>query len=424
MLVITHLFPYPPNVGGRIAILNSLKYLSRTMEIVLVSLVDSESIRFVDEVKQYCLDVKVHQIWTSPYMALARGLTGQPPGTAAKYYDPKFGRLIQKTIKEWSVDLVELQHLNTAAYRPWVGCTPVILREHNVEYKVWERQAEHSNSIWERIYISLVAPRVRAYEGRLAPQFERCITVSQVDASYLRDVAPAAKIEVLPFGVDTEYFVPDDRVAEDPDSIVLTGSFGWKPKQHNLRVLVSEIYPRIKAKLPSARLTVVGDGVPEEIRRLAGTLPGVTLTGGVPDVRPYVHKAALALNYLESGGGIALKVLEAMAMNKPVLSNSLGCEGIKVRHGENVFLADGVESFAGAAVLMLQNAPLRQRIAASGHQLVKESYGWERLVGRFEKCYMSVISESTPEPEVAIQQGSVAGSYQGRMQSAVRSGIG
>jgi polysaccharide biosynthesis protein PslH len=393
LLFVCNFLPYPPTDGGRIGYLNPLKYLSRRIEIVLVSLVDSTSVGLVDKLKPYCLAIKVHQIRRSPTLALVRGLLGNPPGTAAKYYEAGFGRLIEAAAEEWKVDLVELQSLNTAAYRPWIRCAPVLLREHNVEYKVWERQAQHANTVLERIYVSMVAPRVKAYEARVAPQFERCITVSEADTNHLRKVAPAAKIEMIPSGVDTEYFFPDDGVRLEPHSMVITGEFSWRPKRHNLRVLLTEVYPRIRARLPDVTLSVVGKGVPGDLRTLASEIPGVTMTGSVADVRPYLRKAALAINYAESGGGIALKVLEAMAMRKAVLSNSLGCEGIRVKHGDNVFLADGVESFAEAAVLLLENAAIREKIAEGGHRLIQQVYAWDRLAVQFQDCYANVLSE-------------------------------
>jgi polysaccharide biosynthesis protein PslH len=395
LLFVTHFFPYPPMSGGHIGCFNPIRYLSRRIEVVLASIIDPKSIEFVEEMRRYCLDVRVHQTKRSPYLALGRGFFANPPGTAAKYYDPEFGKVLQNTIKEWNIDIVELQHLNTASYRPWVSSAPVILREHNIEYKVWERQAEHANNILERLYVSAVAPRVKAYEGSVAPEFNRCITVSDADAEHLRRVAPTARIESIASGVDTEYFIPDGQAQEEPCSIVLTGGFSWPPKQRNLSLLLTQIFPRIKARLPNATLTVVGQGVPDRLMNLARTISGVTITGRVSDVRPYVSRAALAINYVDSGGGIALKVLEAMAQRRPVLSNSLGCEGIEVRHGENVFLADGVESFAEAAVFLLQNFGVRRKIAEAGYHLAKNEYGWDRLAGQFQECYASVLSEST-----------------------------
>jgi glycosyltransferase involved in cell wall biosynthesis len=175
--------------------------------------------------------------------------------------------------------------------------------------------------------------------------------------------------------------------------MVLTGGFSWKPKQHNLRVLLAEVMPRIRAQVPEAKLSVVGKGVPEELRRLAERTPGVTVTGAVPDVRPYVWRSSLALNYVESGSGIALKVLEAMAMKKPVLSNSLGCEGIEVESGREVFLADGAEEFAGAAARLLEDAAVRRSLAEKGYQRVQELYSWAAIANRFQDCYETVVAE-------------------------------
>jgi glycosyltransferase involved in cell wall biosynthesis len=267
----------------------------------------------------------------------------------------------------------------------------------------------------ERIYVRLCAPRVKAFEGEIASSFDRCVTVSEADVHYLRDIAGEADVCTIPSGVDTEYFCPaPDSLSEEPFSLVLTGSFEWKPKQHNLRVLLAEIFPRIQAQIPQAKLYVVGKGVPAEIKEQYGSQSGVTITGMVDDVRPYIQRASLVLNYVESGGGIALKVLEAMAMRKAVLSNSLGCEGIKVEHGRNVFLADGTEVFADAAVSLLRNEQFRMEMANQGFELIKQQYSWNVIADEFTRCYTEVLESrsricvpsaySRPDSELATSQ--------------------
>lgn len=204
-------------------------------------------------------------------------------------------------MRQYGIDLVEFQHLNMAAYRDQAGSAPAILREHNIEYKVWERYAAHARGSLESLYVRRCAPRVRAYEAKMAPTFARCITVSKADARHLTSIAPTARVESIPSGVDMEYFHPAPEIPEEPCRMVLTGSFEWKPKQHNLRVLLTEIMPRIQARLPQAKLDVVGKGVPEDLCKLAASMPAVAVTGTVPDVRPYVWRSSLVLNYLESG---------------------------------------------------------------------------------------------------------------------------
>lgn len=392
IVFVTHLLPYPPNDGGRIGFYNPLKYLSRNHDIVLVTQVDESNAKYIDALKGVSAEVISFVETGTAFWRKMRGVVGRPPGTASKYYSCRFGRLLRETIARVKPDIVEIQHLNSAAYLPDCIGFPVILREHNVEYKVWERQAEIATGFGAKHAMRYLARRVRKYEAEMAPKFARCVMVSEADERYLRDVAPSARILTIPSGVDCEYFQPNPKVEERSFSMVLTGSFSWKPKQHNLRILLTEIYPRIRAKAPKAKLAIVGKGVPPELKQLADA-NGVMVSGAVEDVRPYVQSASLVLNYLESGGGIALKVLEAMAMRKPVLSNSLGCEGIAVQHGRDVFLADGTAKFADAAVMLLQDARRRKSIADGGYTTVQNLYAWSQLAGAFDQCYRSVLAE-------------------------------
>ena len=407
IVFVTHFFPYPPDCGGRIGYLNPIKYLSRRNEVVLISLGNEGDQAYVPELKKYCAAVHLLTvpIWRQK-TRLARGLIVDPPGSAAKFYDARFGRLIRRCIETYGADVVELQHLNSAVYLPYIAGAPALLREHNVEYKVWERHAERVRPGIERLYVRSCARRVRVYEGRMAERFARCVTVSRADADYLRAVAPGARIATIPSGVDNEYFFPCPA-PEDPFSMVMTGSFEWRPKQHNLRVLIEQVFPRIRARVADAILTVVGSGVPPELRRLGEGIAGVRFTGTVPDVRDYVRRASLVLNYLESGGGIALKVLEAMAMQKAVLSNVLGIEGIDLERGREVFVADGIHGFAEAAALLLRDRAKREQLARRGCNLVRRQYSWGALAHRFEELYSEVSMEykdrSLPVESVAAR---------------------
>ncbi len=403
VLLVFPFLPWPPNDGGRIGFFNPIKYLSSRLDVVVASLISPNDMHHSAELKKHCLDLCTCPApSTGRLLSMARGCFFAPPGAAAKYWHPQFGEIIRAAIRKHNPDVVEFHHLNTAAYVSFARGLPTLLRQHNVEYMIWERHSQFAANWIEHIYLRRCAPRVRAYEAAMARQFARCIMVSEADARHLMQIAPTANVEVIPSGVDTSYFYPRPEIEEEPDSVVMTGSFEWKPKQHNLRVLVDEIFPKIRARVPGAKLYIIGKGVPHQLKRVVERMPGVVVTGLVSDVRPYVWRASLVVNYLESGGGIALKVLEAMAMRKPVLSNSLGCEGIKVHHGRNAFIADGVEQFADAAVLLLKNEALRQRLADSGYESIQGHYDWHSLAGRFEECYRSVIEERRHRTGVAV----------------------
>lgn len=394
VLLISHSFPLPALDGGRIAFLNTLKSLARTHEVGVVCLVGGNEDTSIQDLERLCKFVKVfkrsrHQ---DPLRILA-GMVLEPPGAGFKYWYPGAGDLIRRTIRAWKPEMIEFHHLHTAVYQRFCTGVPTILREHNVEHKVWERHAQHVLSWPARAHAKWSTPRVRRYEAAMACRFDRCVVVSNADAEYLRGVSPRVRVDIVPFGVDPDYFSPFSESEEKPFRMALTGSFEWRPKQHNLRILLAEIMPRVSAIVPEAELYVVGAGVPADLLKLAERTPGVTVTGRVPDVRPFVATASLVLNYVESGGGIAMKVLEAMAMQKPVLSNSLGCEGIEVEHGRDVFLADGVEAFAQAAGYLLTDPCRRRGLAMNGRKRAEEGYSWTAIAGQMDRCYESVLKE-------------------------------
>jgi glycosyltransferase involved in cell wall biosynthesis len=408
ILLIFPFVPYPPTDGGRIGFFNPIKYLSRKHELAVLTLATAEEEDAAAGLRAFCADVRLYRRPSKGDMyRLMRGAMWSPPGSSAKYWHAGAGTAIQEAIAHHKPDIVEFHHLNTAGYRRFAGKVPTLLREHNVEYKVWERHAETATRWAEMCYAKWTAPRVRKYEGEAASKFDRCVVVSEADAVHLKKVSPKARIEVIPSGVDTEYFHPFSEAEEEPWSVTLTGSFEWKPKQQSLRKLLTEVFPRIKAKVPEAKLYVVGKGVPAELRRQAEQTPGARIIGPVQDVREYIARSALMINYLESGGGIALKVLEAMAMKRPVLSNSLGCEGIPVKHGRDVFLADGLEEFAEAAAYLLKDHARRRGLAEEGFRRVLEGYSWNVIAGRFQDCYQSVIEEHRG----AAQEEAVSTSY-------------
>jgi polysaccharide biosynthesis protein PslH len=395
ILLVFPFLPYPPDDGGKIGFFNPIKYLSRKNEVSVVCMTDGgHQAPAAEELRKVCPNLRIYErpAWQDSFRLL-KGMVFPPPGSAAKYWHRGTGDLIKKAIATDKPDIVEFHHLNTAIYRQFAEGLPKILREHNVEHKVWERHGANATKWTERRYARWMAPRVRRYEAELASRFDRCIVVSDADAAHLQAISPNAQVEIIPSGVDTEYFFPLPETEEVPFSITLTGSFGWKPKQQSLNALLTRVFPKIRAKISGAKLYVIGKGIPEWLQRIARQTPGVTIEVGVPDVRPYIARSTLLINYLESGGGIALKVLEAMAMKKPVLCNLLGCEGIPLRHGTDFFLADGSDEFAAAACCLMVDRPLRAALAEEGYRRVLEGYSWNVIASRLEDCYKSVLEE-------------------------------
>lgn len=391
ILLVFPFVPYPPDDGGRIGFFNPIKYLSRSHDVSVVAFAKREEEDAVKGLKAACENVFVFKCPPGDFYRLVRGTFGNPPGSSAKYWHAGAGEFIRAVASSVNSEVVEFHHLNTAAYREFVAHIPAVLREHNVEYKVWERYAKTAPRFVERTYAKWISPRVKTYEANCAANFDRCVVVSRADAAHLKAISPNSAIEVVPSGVDTEYFAPLD-VAEEPFSITMTGSFGWPPKQQSLLALFKQVVPKIKALIPQAKLYIVGKGIPEYLKKIGCQTDGVTIVGQVGDVRPYIARSALLINYLESGGGISLKLLEAMAMHRPVLSNVLGTEGIEVQQGREVFVADGPDAFAAAAASLLKDRGMRERLAAEGYRKVLANYGWTSIATRLGDIYNSLAN--------------------------------
>jgi len=406
LLLVAHLFPLPAHDGGRIAFFNTVKHLARVHEVGVICLAGRDEDAPSGDLEKHCSYVHVFRRKAhTDKLRILRGMLLDPPGAGSKYWYPAAGELIRKSVRAQRPEVVEFHHLNMAVYRTFAEGVPTVLREHNVEYKVWERYARGASGMLERTYAKWTAPRLRRYEAEVASRFDRCVVVSPADAGYLRAVSPSSRIEVVPFGIDTEYFYPLLEVPEEPCSITITGSFDWGPKQQSLHTLLTRVFPSIRAHFPEAKLYVVGRGVSRELKEAADKMRGVVVTGPVADVRPHIARSSLLINYMESGGGIAIKVLEAMAMRKPVLCNSLGCEGIPVTRGQDVFVADGAEEFATAAVWLLRDESARARIAEGGYRRVLEEYSWQVITGRLGRVYEALRSErGTVRPVVELGQ--------------------
>jgi glycosyltransferase involved in cell wall biosynthesis len=202
-------------------------------------------------------------------------------------------------------------------------------------------------------------------------------------------------VAAIPTGVDTEFFTPSGTVRRAPHHLVFTGSMDWLPNEDGIRWFVTDILPRLKALVPDVTVTVVGRHPPEAIRALATTDASVRVTGTVPDVRPFIESAAGFIVPLRIGGGTRLKIFEAMAMECPVVSTPVGAEGLPVRDGEHLLLAESAEDFARAAAGLLLDQPRAAALASAAAALVRTSHSWRRVAEEFAAQCQSVPEATT-----------------------------
>jgi glycosyltransferase involved in cell wall biosynthesis len=250
---------------------------------------------------------------------------------------------------------------------------------------IWRRLAANASTPLKRAYLSRQAERMLEYERRVCGEVDHVIAVSDIDARLMRDMYRISRVSAVPTGVDTDYFTPPKTTAAASRKwdLVFIGSMDYIPNIEGVRYFVREILPLIRGARPGTTLAVVGRKPPEEIAAMAGD-PGITITGTVADIRPYLWDSAVSVVPLLSGGGTRLKIYESMAACLPVVSTTVGAEGLAIHPPHDIRLADTPDRFAAECVALLNSPADREAVACAGRRLAVESFSWDQVSRRFE----------------------------------------
>jgi glycosyltransferase involved in cell wall biosynthesis len=295
---------------------------------------------------------------------------------------------IGRIVAEAAPDIVHLDTIALAQFQDACGTVPVALTHHNIESQLMARRAEHETSPAARAYVKLQAQRLLRYERRSA-HFDLNIVVSEADAVSLRRIAPGAKISVVPNGVDTTYFSP--HPGEQMPALIYTGGMNMFANRDAVEWFIESIWPLIKAQLPDVRFLAIGQNPSPQVLRAAADDSSIEAPGFVDDIRPWVSRAAVYVVPLRVGGGTRLKVIDAMAQGKAIVSTSLGAEGIDGEADRHFILADEPEAFASAVVELLRNAAARERLGTAARALAVERYSWHLLGQRLVDAYDETV---------------------------------
>jgi polysaccharide biosynthesis protein PslH len=252
---------------------------------------------------------------------------------------------------------------------------PRVLTLQNLSWRYYEARAGATSGL-RAAALALEARRFLRFDRAQLPVYDLLITMSDEEAAVLRRTVPETRCEAIPNGVDTTALAPAPP-PEGPPTLLYTGTLDYAPNAEGLRWLLREVWPRVVARTPAARLLVVGRNPPEDARRLAGD--EVTFTGRVADIAPCFARATAVLVPLLSGGGTKLKVLDGLSSGRPVISTPTGVEGIRAEDGRHLLVADGAEAFADAVGRVLEDAGLRDRLGGEGRALAERCYDWSVL---------------------------------------------
>jgi polysaccharide biosynthesis protein PslH len=317
--------------------------------------------------------------------ALVRSWASSMPVALWRCRIPTLARRAAELARVAAIDLCVADFLAAMPNVPAASPVPVMLFAHNVEHAIWKRLVRVERRSWARALLALEWRKMRRWEAQACRRADLTVTVSAVDRNLLAAVAPRARITTIPTGVDVAYFTPEIE-AEEPSHLVFTGAMDWYPNEDGILHFIDAVLPLVRRRVPDASVTVVGRN-PSARVRAAAARAGVQVTGTVADVRPYIARGAVYVVPLRVGGGTRLKIFEALAMAKAVVSTPVGAEGLPLVHGEHFLEAEGAAAFAAAVVALLRDPARRRALGAAGRRLVETRYGWAAVARDFEsKC--------------------------------------
>ena len=383
ILYVCHRLPYPPKRGGKIRPFNMIRHLAREHEVTVATL--SRSTAETEEGKglaDHCRHQEVAQV-SDPFQA-ARMVARLPtltPSSFGFFYSRKLAGTIDRLLERDRFDLIFVHCSSVARYVEHVTNIPKILDFGDMDSQKWLEYGKYKPFPLSLGY-RLEGVKLEREEARLARRFDLCTTTTRAEWQTLESYRTGTPSDWFPNGVDSQYFAPGDE-PYDADTICFVGRMDYFPNQECMFDFCANVLPLIKRRRPATRLLIVGADPSPAVRAL-GDIPGVTVTGSVPDVRPYVRQSALMVAPLNIARGTQNKILESMAMGVPVVTSRIAAGGVDAVEGEHLLAASNPTEYAAAVHRILDNPTERGRLAFEGRMRMLSNHAWDRSMMRLD----------------------------------------
>lgn len=405
ILYVCHRVPFPPKRGGKIRPFNMISHLAQEHEVTVASLARSRAEEAEAQgLRDHCHDLICERV--SPIGASLRMLAtlpGRTPFSMGYFGSPRLGKRISEFLATHEVDLIFVHCSSVAQYVSEVQGIPRILDFGDMDSQKWQIYGRIRRFPMTLAY-RLEGWKLEREERRLAGKFDICTCTTRAEFETLNDYDTGAATDWFPNGVDSEAFKPGSG-GYDPDLISFIGRMDYYPNQEAMFRFCRRTLPMVQARRPDARLVIVGANPSSAIRRL-GELPGVTVTGSVPDVQPYVEQSAVNVAPLRIARGTQNKILESMAMGVPVVTTSIAAKGVDAVPGEHLVCADTPEEEASRILAIMENAMERDRLAEAGRARVLSHHSWPnsmvRLDAIIERC-LKMSRSAHDNPRTAVE---------------------
>jgi sugar transferase (PEP-CTERM/EpsH1 system associated) len=381
----------PLDKGGKLRTWHLMRQLARRHDITFLGFADPDQpAADLEGMREVCAALHVvrrraARKGTVAFAAdAAAHLLRRHPYAVGAYRSTEYQAKVRALLAAGRFDIVVSDFLPPVVNLPDTMPVPLVLFTHNVESEIWRRHAETAGGP-RRLLLASQWRRMLRFERDAVARADLVLAVSDADRRTLHDLYGPLRqpVHVVPTGVDTAYFAPR-QVDVQQRHLVFTGSMDWLPNEDAMLFLVRDVLPRIRLSEPGTTLSIVGRRPTPAVARLAG--PDVEVTGAVDDVRPHVARAAVYVVPLRIGGGTRLKIFEAMAMGKAIVSTTIGAEGLPVSDGLHLLLADDPDAFARGVVRLLQNRTERARLGDAARHLVLERYDWSAVGAYLERA--------------------------------------
>lgn len=405
ILFLTQIIPYPPDAGPKVKTWHVLRYLAGLgHKISLASFVRPEEQPYLEAVRQVCSSLHVVPIRRSRLADagyfLRSQLTGRPFLIERDDLHP-MRALVQKLVQTEAVDVIHADQLTMAQFAlPPAGADasrwPVaVFDAHNAVWTIGSRLTQ-TMPWFMRPLVAMETRRVKQYEGMLIHTLDHTLAVTELDRDALLQAASEfrpngalnpSKISVIPIAVDAAALPPVRRTPGSQNVLTL-GTLHYPPNADGIRWFLNEVFPLIRRQVPGVTLTIVGKNPPQDFLQIAAREPeAVRVTGYVPDLTPYLEQAGVMVVPVRAGGGMRVRILEALSRGLPVVTTTVGLEGIEARPGYHVLVEDTEDQFAKAVVQLLQDPSLQEKLSQNGRRLIEERYDWQVVLGRLEAIY-------------------------------------
>jgi glycosyltransferase involved in cell wall biosynthesis len=392
-------FLHPTNRGGQIRTLEMLKCLHRRHEVHFIAFDDGKNPEGLRRSSEYCSRAYAVPHRVPPRRSLrfagqlVEGLVSRLPVSVRRYTSGRMKRQIESLLDQNVFDSLVCDFLFPAMNIPDLRSS--VLFQHNVESVIWRRHVQQASGPAKRAYFRLQARRMEILEGAVCRSAGQVVAVSDVDRDLMRTMFGAERVAAVPTGVDIDYFTPPPLAQVQAD-LVFVGSMDWMPNIDGMRYFADDILPLIRKEKPNCRLAIAGRKPGMAIQEMGRRDPDILVTGTIPDVRPYLWGSTVCVVPLRVGGGTRLKIFEAMAAKVPVVSTSIGAEGLPVEDGVHIFIADSAELFAQRCLELLKDADRRRQLTDRAWALVSTQFSWEAVASDFE-----AILVNGPRPSAA-----------------------